>query len=1671
MSQSYRLYQVGREPKVNLDDWFSVSSLTTFVTPTDSSSDAYHYARVDDLSPFNQSGGFFRIENEIVNISTTTKENFDIRIERGLFGTKITSHQSGTEIYSADASVDELLNDNVSIIDEVSSFRVHKLGEVEDKLEREKGQFRLKNMSATVSGIDRHRLREAGNIQKPWVFEVYINGTLEFQGIVQKDVKYNASTRKISLKVVSWLDLLNNPENIPARWIYEVEVISSQVQSAGEYGTEAHLKINNDDFGTENNEIQGSAVAIETGAGEIREMVLSDVVVDNNQNRKLYLNTERKTAEDILYDSRNDNDQVTEYLQTFTPENLVNATYRSLSVNTTEAKNVIEDIGDKSGFYLTVFDSADNVVETFEIDKSSVEDSVNNANVTNESWPSVFYANVEYGSKGPLLGGANAYYLITSTPKIQRVKNKFQEIDDDDKIRILGQSMWGYNGEPGETDGDGNVKIPDYYKVDTLISALFNVNDESAGQPVLGILPDLVPDLTGVSFSGTAFETIDPRVEFPSKPIEALRMIQQTSQTLLSENTSTQEVDGDLIPKVTFDLIERVGEGTATTSADRIVKWKETVSSDNLRAVVVETNEQYSGGGNRPTAVGWYYKGVKQDEIGNYSQLDYKPKFTTKPEGEDVIEIKTNIYPSHTGVRYTGGDEAIRRDERLSAAAEEFYEHFKTANREVEITLARDASNLDVIGKYVAFNEGPIVNDVVYVTGMTKTLKENYAETTLQGRIGQRAGTLPSDPRAIIDAPLSIEAESNDEATVRVSGLGSWDAAKGALSYSWEYKFVPDSKWQNGPNSAVFEHVVPSVTERKQFQVRLTVTNNKSGETAQETKTIALQPYTEEIDEVRSTEIQYEKDQFTENGTRYGRITLFPKIPPIVDSVEYDSVSGAELTAPFSYTTIDAEDANDSTSAFVTDQDGNTVGWQAWVPLDEKHVSNIQTRVNWRGESGQQPQTRIHTFDFDRVPGILSLGVFRDSDKNLKYNLSVDGDVEQVFAEYFIDGALASEETITNLSVFQSEYNTEELVLSGQTASVKITPQRIENGNVVSGDPVTQTVSFGTDADTDAEVSTLNAYINADNRIEFAVGTDDDTTRFSWEVTIDETLEASGEKQLSTAPSFTTKDTGVPINYGQKAIVSITPFNNQTPGPTVEDAVEVGVQESRDKFTVQKSQDDSVSPNVGIVDIIPDDFGQILNVYYRANSGGELVSVPKNVNNYNGSNGGEGAATVIDKDGLDTYRCTVDLAQKHNSTIEYYVEFVSAEDVVNVVTFDSDKTAEFRNVSAYVEPTQTSAEGYLKVNTEIDEDVSEYYITFGIGQSQYSADGNPFTSPLNGHTIQNDGSDVTITDGEQVSVSFSPKNANGETGVAETVRTFYNESGWIKQPNRLLNSVGSIDLAVGEFLSDASTVGIEANSGGGDGSTRVHLGTDGSKVEFLAEEIDNTNGDTFVSIGNGKDLTNIGISIFQQGNKVFKVDSGGTTEIGNLDVVNDLQITNGRIVNVDEDYEITSNGFAVIHGNANSNSYSFKDTNGTINGQIYMFDNGSENELNIETFNSSGMQIRSDEQLEIYQNGFNSELLISSFNNRVVLDSDQDQPIKIGFGKESVKFWDRFDTKGASIEFWGGRSTKVNSTDLDNNEFVIYAYTLGDDDPPNLNFASKSANGNFQRGAFSFFET
>ena len=590
MALSYRLYQIRRTSGgTNTDNTGILTNSELSGAVVDG--DARNFVVLSSLSGVTpREYRYYKIGQEImyaqalndISNGSNSLSGPGLQIEkRGALGTVTEFHGTGESLF--EYTQQPSLDPEIVVGDEVSDFDVVEMSEIEKAIEQKKGQFRINNVNVTVQGVNRHRLQDAGSIQKPWVFEVRdSNGNLRFQGYIREDIEYNAESRLTSFQAVSWLDVLNKSGSITAKTIYEDAKIRN-VQSVDTDNETSEIEIRMYDIRNSVNisdsfPNKSDTAAIETNKGEFRGHVKS---VDDSKLNVIDVTIQvDDTLSQDTFSSQGNNDPTLKVAHAKRGGDYNNVFYYVDS----DLRNFLSNVDrqNEEAYRVVLIDSGGDVVESYSLDVSAARTypEYYNGITPAEAGTNDIVAVITRTSNKKSVP-SHSHFKIVKDSGAAAVVNKLNSVTQDDKATFLSQEAWGYGGITGS---NGYHQSYDPRK---LIEALLTVNDRSSGKPVLGVIPRIIDDTNPVRFSaGSAddqYATIDAHVRFPKKPIKALRMIQQTTGLLLKETVSTVENSyGDQVPNVEYELYPRDKTFQNNAALIDVLSWKENVVENEI---------------------------------------------------------------------------------------------------------------------------------------------------------------------------------------------------------------------------------------------------------------------------------------------------------------------------------------------------------------------------------------------------------------------------------------------------------------------------------------------------------------------------------------------------------------------------------------------------------------------------------------------------------------------------------------------------------------------------------------------------------------------------------------------------------------------------------------------------------------------------------------------------------------------------------------------------------------------------------------------------------------------------------------------------------------------------------------------------------------------------------
>lgn len=882
--------------------------------------------------------------------------------------------------------------DDVAIVDDASDdIVVEEMSDIEETLEIEKAKFRLSNVDITVSGLTKaggdHRMKSADSVESPWVFEIQENGSVRFTGLVDPDsITYNASTERTSFSVISFLEILDSVGNIPARYKYETELRKVWPTDPNTYF--CFLLNTYDDVGS-----VGDILRFEKEDIEFRFPITAtrdslDPQVDN------YNPDEDDQFGPFLFipnpGTRNE-----------LPPSLVDGTADEevvfLEVNQFENQGVTEY--DFNYYINKSSDFGDLLMNRYlsDTEEGELKDlppgeevslTIFNPDDSTSSGPRIFHRlettylrNVEdfifLGTNRVDTPYATEGFYPYENASIQvRAGEVITQLALGDEIELIGNRKWGY--APNDPLDNYNIK--------GVLKGIFTVPDLAFNDSKLGVIQNI--------FDTEAFDSnnsdvrdiqLDKEVEYPKSPLKALRLIQNTTKVLLRERFGTRTTaNGDVVASFWLDIKERdklFDTATAPNSGERIQSWEEQVSSNPLRAVVVRPNKQYLKRKDREN-VGFYFPGIDQYEQ-QTPEAKQARRETTIPEGDRVLEIEVAKIPRYGdtpsesssndegGYIYGGDGKNVRNDPVFRKLAKFYFEHFSSIDQEVKFSVGR--RDLPWLGEYRHFQIGSEIDDFVFITKKSSSLRRDSFTTSFEGRIGEPVPTEFEAPVALILGRTEFYGDGTDTVPIFLDGSSSYSPQSDALSLFWEYREAGNSTWNAFPSadqSAVLESSLslPTGVDRIEYEVRLTVSSPEDVSDGTYTKNVLIERTAPDEGFIDSTELNFDKSITVIGSDQYGYIAIKPTAETSISSMEVRKQSGGEIEdgSPFS---VMNQYTDESTSAPVPTDLEPPYYWER-VLLRTVHNSTIEVKANFVRRVLDKDVKETFTFDRALQPEI-----------------------------------------------------------------------------------------------------------------------------------------------------------------------------------------------------------------------------------------------------------------------------------------------------------------------------------------------------------------------------------------------------------------------------------------------------------------------------------------------------------------------------------------------------------------------------------------------------------------------------------------------------------------------------------------------------------------------------
>lgn len=656
------------------------------------------------------------------------------------------------------------------------------LTNLERALEREDGGFRIGNLSAVVANLpETYFDMEPDDVNSPYVFEITNDeGDVIFHGpISAPSIVRDEATGFFSFDALSWEALLAMVGSVPARSVYEANVLSTSIDDT----MRVFFPIADVDFIN-----IGDVFVSDADAGEIRETILN----------KGSLTGSHFWAEISVPPAK-------QLIEPFDSDDLVPGGFGGyfwFEVDTETSRFFMANFpsttlsGDGEPRWLPVggqklamqFYASGQIIESTRVlaidyTETDVVNPIARVWLDPNDYDQTIWTGDIHG---------------IGDPEFDQVAFKFTPgVVPGSKAKILGGDLYGY--VPAEP------RTP-FFMPAALGAMLLlgedNAPTESFGRP-LGILPNIV-DLAGGNPTGLNYARIDfdRGIELPEKPIEALRLIQRSMEAY-TKWVPKLSVGG--MPQVDVQLIPReaIEDGAPLDLSKVIRSWSTRVAPEKIAAVVVRANEEYRKPAGNTDYVGvWWVTtdGLNPDTV-NPEQLRY----LTLPQGQGVMEIEVAVPPAYVAERvFLGGGKPIANDNVLKAIAESAYNYFAKAGQRFSALLAVEYTE-DLLAERIGVNESGF-DRTAFITQTSAVIKDNAFQMAVEGILEPvHTATTLRDPIAIISGIFNYN-DSGSGATVRLEGSRSHAPDGQAVGYEWRRRERSGGTW--GAWSAVLETTV-----------------------------------------------------------------------------------------------------------------------------------------------------------------------------------------------------------------------------------------------------------------------------------------------------------------------------------------------------------------------------------------------------------------------------------------------------------------------------------------------------------------------------------------------------------------------------------------------------------------------------------------------------------------------------------------------------------------------------------------------------------------------------------------------------------------------------------------------------------------------------------------------
>lgn len=915
------------------------------------------------------------------------------------------------------------------------------MSEIEEVLERDGGGFRLGNASVTVRGVPEDYFRTCGNVNTPVVFEVGDGNTAIFHGPVDPaSVEYDQGRGLTSFTARSWESVLAQAASLPARSVYETAL--SHVTTQNEAG---QLPLPVLWFREETPINTGDTVVIDGPSGEIRERVRSASTVT------LYGHTWRQAVIDT---------PPTVYPVTNEPRTGRTRSSGRIEIDFSEiASERVREHLPENGTYdgeATWFGQSG---QTAELLLRRLDGTI------------VTAARVRFVQYRASNGGVQARAQTTEDSVTDAQWNETAAVDlrvntqirPGNTVKILGRDFYGY-----APTGDTAV-------IQEIVEAMLfvgesNTNGLGEGRP-LGVLPNVVRLVEWEGFPTPLSEqTISTHAELPDRPIDALRLLQNTGGFFIRMEPAFVTTQGFREPAVTVRFVSRASVETQTPvqAPDSIIySWNEKAVPDTIKAVVVKPNREYRKPKTESDYAGVWFEdefgltpdalaAITSDADGNGvpDGID-RLRFMSVPTGDGVVEVEMAVTPSWRGAyAFGGGDKQTVNDDRLKARARTLWSYYAAGGRQFNARLALGYEGSALVGKRVSFAESGLTA-TVFITSRSVSVKEGALNTTISGIIEPvyTEGT-PLPPVAVISGSLNVtDPDADGQATVVLNGARSYSPTSAALTYAWERRPAGSGTWTYiGSGVEITDTVTVAVGTTAAYEYQLTVTAGGQSDTDTETVLVAEAPIPTNTPTANPRD--YFDTQYV-NTAGDGEVRLYLLRPDLINRVLFREAASSELPEIVWGNPPTPEIHYPSVRLASSGVDNIGEYWQESVPITGAHLSYIEAYVEFAPSLGYEPLIVRWSFDADTLASLRDVTLWQTNDNRVY--MSVRGDEDTTRLAYSVNGGATF---VVNTHTIEAQ----EIVGDaepGDIITVVVTPYSTgAGGDYVPGDSWTRAYTY-----------------------------------------------------------------------------------------------------------------------------------------------------------------------------------------------------------------------------------------------------------------------------------------------------------------------------------------------------------------------------------------------------------------------------------------------------------------------------------------------------------------------------------------------------------------------------------------------------------------------------------